>query len=723
MIFGVVTASASSVEQQRILNGIIEQAKEYNVDVAILSNIYNPNDPDNDIYCENMIYELIDAPVFDGIILISESFMNSELQQTVRHYLLKKDVPIVIIGTYISALDFPNVRFINTSDVNDIMDVTNHLLDEHDYKDIALLTGYQDLEASHLRIEGYRMALENHGIAFDEKKVYYGDFWMSSGEELARKFISGALPFPEAIVCANDYMAYGIFNEFEKNGLSLSDKLAVIGYENSGQRHLYTPVLTTYQRNRKSIGKSAVQIIFEKVRNHIDIEFSPPKGTLVCGTSCRCSFSNVQLHNELKAARIQHDNNTRDLFSTMPQRLTSCNTLDDFIRIMSQERYLIRFVQNIYLCLYENWYELENNTRTENMIVYDILMFPHAPFHMAKNCFSEMFKAAEQSAAYYFSPLFFHNKSFGFIVLEYNEPETYDDIFRNWQKSISNGLAFLCMKNDIRYLTQCQDLSETKDSLTALNNNKGLEKAFHALKAHNKNQNIFFVMLKICLFSDDFSDFDKKKKIASLLDAADAVRQFCGNRSSICGRINDTVFGCFIQTDQASCEQLTDNLNAIITQHKTYLTNYGMDSFICCAVKAEEDDTYSEICKRCTSELEVLAGIASEIRNKPHYNKMLKIRNDIYISRNFPDSTEEICQRYSYSPGHLRSTYKNCFNISFHKDCINSRISMAKYLLSTTNMTVTAIAEQCGYDENKHFMHQFKKVTGITPNMYRNNVK
>ena len=44
----------------------------------------------------------------------------------------------------------------------------------------------------------------------NEDRIIYGDYWMTSGEKLADEYITGARPLPQAIACANDYMAYGL---------------------------------------------------------------------------------------------------------------------------------------------------------------------------------------------------------------------------------------------------------------------------------------------------------------------------------------------------------------------------------------------------------------------------------------------------------------------------------------------------------------------------------
>lgn len=214
-ILGVIAAQAADVEQREILRGIMEQAQIMHIDLAVFSNIYNPNEPNAALDCENEIYDLILSDELDRLILISEVIINTVLQQRIIRNLTKQShIPIVVIGTPLPDFVLPHFRFINTSDSNDIEDITNHLIEAHGFTDIAVITGHSFIEASHLRVDGYRKALERHGIPFDENKVFFGDFWMNSGKQLAQKYIHHTLSLPQAIVCTNDYMAYGILDEF-----------------------------------------------------------------------------------------------------------------------------------------------------------------------------------------------------------------------------------------------------------------------------------------------------------------------------------------------------------------------------------------------------------------------------------------------------------------------------------------------------------------------------
>ena len=130
----------------------------------------------------------------------------------------------------------------------------------------------------------------------------------------------------------------------------------------------------------------------------------------------------------------------------------------------------------------------------------------------------------------------------GFIVLRYDKPDSYDYIFRNILNSISNNLEFLRMKNDIKYLLHCQNIAENRDTLTNMLNERGFRSAFQSAE---KNDNICFVGLRVCLFNEKYSATNHNIKIKSITDIAECIHQFCGT-SGICAKADNNTFFCLI---------------------------------------------------------------------------------------------------------------------------------------------------------------------------------
>ena len=72
------------------------------------------------------------------------------------------------------------------------------------------------------------------------------------------------------------------------------------------------------------------------------------------------------------------------------------------------------------------------------------------------------------------------------------------------------------------------------------------------------------------------------------------------------------------------------------------------------------------------------------------------------------------------SPSYFQNLYKQIFGISATNDVIRARIANAKSMLNYSSYKISTIAEECGYKNVEHFIRQFKKHEGYTPNKYRN---
>lgn len=121
--------------------------------------------------------------------------------------------------------------------------------------------------------------------------------------------------------------------------------------------------------------------------------------------------------------------------------------------------------------------------------------------------------------------------------------------------------------------------------------------------------------------------------------------------------------------------------------------------------------------------------ILYKISEKMHYEnkeissdyreKMSLIRSQIYSSPQISWNIEGMARQLQISRSHLEHTYKAVFGLSPMQEVIESRISYGKYLLASTSMSVTQIAEYCGYHSDIHFMRQFRQKTDMTPSEFR----
>lgn len=731
LTFGVVAAQASDIEQRRIMEGIIKQAKSLNIDTVVISNIYNPdkNVCMLDCHKENNIYGLLSSSGIDGFILISEAIANNELQNHIKNYLRKRpEIPVVVIGSPSDNLVLPYFDVINTDDAADMEDITDHLIEVHGCRDIDIITGGEGLEVSSKRVEGYRRSLEKHGIEFSNEKVVYGNFWFNSGKDLAEQYIKGKRRVPEALVCANDYMAYGLLDEFSEYDIPVPDSILVVGYEHILQRVYHYPVLSTYQRNRKALGAESVRILYAKISHQKYEQKNSFKGRFISGDSCKCGLCRKEYNEELKGKKTDQKYRDFNLFSDFEERLTLCTSMNDYVSALSNFTYMVRDLDAMYLCLFEDWY---NNTTPEGvtgsvMNCYTIkneFTNEYKTSFVTENDVSSILSYCSEPCAYYFNPLFFGDRYFGYIVTVYRNPDTYDSIFRNWLKTVSNALEMLRMKNDINYLTQCQGFSQTHDSSTGLLKKPGFENAVRRVASvAPEGTKICLMVLKTELFSKNIQFENQETRLKTLREITDIMKSLSTSRNELCGLLSETayIFAGIGNYPENFCDILTDKISCMLLHASSYIAEYGINSFVCATEDFDTKDfdyekSFAVLAEKINREI---AERTSKL-SLPHFSEFQNLRSNIYLNPSESYYSEEICQKLCLSTGYFRNIYKKYFDISYHQDCIRSKIAMAKFLLCTTSMSVTAIASKCGYEDEKYFMRLFQQNTSYTPNKYR----
>lgn len=103
----------------------------------------------------------------------------------------------------------------------------------------------------------------------------------------------------------------------------------------------------------------------------------------------------------------------------------------------------------------------------------------------------------------------------------------------------------------------------------------------------------------------------------------------------------------------------------------------------------------------------------------PHYSALMDLRSKIYRNPQQKWNVDTMAADVNMSRSYFQHIYREVFGVSCITDVINGKIEKAKEILSETSCTVAQVAAMCGYDNEEHFMRQFKKIVGVTPTKYR----
>ncbi len=701
----VITARADDSEQRMILGGIAETAFSMNADAAVYSNLYNLDGTDTLMHFENHIYDFFQPEYYDGVIVTAEAFRDLKMLEDVLHRTRKSGIPAVIIDG--KAKGF--VRIVS-DDEADMQQIAEHLITIHGLTKIDILTGSADSPVSHARVSGCRKAFAEHGIPFDESHVYYGNFWTDAGEKLAESYLNGEKPMPQAVICTNDYMAFGLCDALTAAGVQIPDQIMVTGYDHTDSRIYHHPILTTYRRSRWRMGaEAAAYLLSSKTIPY------PEENKLVCGNTCTCGADNVELNDEIRAARIGQHHSVMSSVAQFTSRLTLCRTLAEYMAVLQEYFYLLHGAAELYLTLDQTWNrsDYEGDAFLSFPIRADSK--PDAPIKFTGNAlFPALLEERDKPMVFYFSPLCFQTRLFGYTVLAYEHPQCYDFSFREWNKNVANSLEFLRMKNDIQYLKQCQRVSLLYDSLTGFYHLREFRKI---VETSAEAGNCFLQAVKLHFPDGGEYIYGENYRSDIIAAVAKAVKQ-SAETHEICCRASDDLFLILCRTENGS--RFSDKLKVML--HHALCDTSVEDQVIVAYAEytgTADNDAVDTVCHAAERIAEGMLALRQEKQLLPHYRAFLTIRSNIRKQPKDAPSTEDICRKLCISSGYFRVYYKKCFGVSYVQDCIHAKTMLACYLLCTTAMSIYAVSRKCGYTDEKYFARQFRQSTGFSPVEYR----
>ncbi len=192
------------------------------------------------------------AGAADGVILLTGRLPEPNWFERVS----EAGLPVVALCERIEGVDIPVVAI---DDRAAGASMTRHLLGLG-HSRIAHIAGTLPNVLSIDRLAGYRDALAEAGIVFDEALVAHGDFTIDSGHDaLLRILDTGARP--TAVFCANDEMAIGAINALRERGLAAPGDVSVAGCDGLEFGAKYFPPITTIEQPRIQLGATAMSIL------------------------------------------------------------------------------------------------------------------------------------------------------------------------------------------------------------------------------------------------------------------------------------------------------------------------------------------------------------------------------------------------------------------------------------------------------------------------------
>lgn len=191
----------------------------------------------------------------DGLVIMGGSSVPDALIEKMD----ARGVPIVLMARRPLA-DVPAVRVDN---VGATIELTRHLLDDHGYRHLVFVGNIAGAPDATDRWAGFVEAHRQSGIAPPPSPIPVG-FDEFAGAAAAR-LIFASPPFPEAIVCANDELAFGVASVATARNIDIPGDIALTGWDDIPLASVMTPPLTTIRQPTRELGSLAAKLLLSRI--------------------------------------------------------------------------------------------------------------------------------------------------------------------------------------------------------------------------------------------------------------------------------------------------------------------------------------------------------------------------------------------------------------------------------------------------------------------------
>lgn len=481
----------SSDYHRKIVDGIIEEAKEYDTKVVTFSNFgaYGVNEFRG--LGERSIVKLPNLDLFDGIIIDPVSFdvegMYEDLCARIEE---RVSCPVIVLRE-------KDTRFYSVLNDNEsaMYEMTSHIIKKHCPKRICYMSGPKDSEESNERLAGFRKAMKDYGFQIDEKDIFYGDFWVFFGEKAVSVFCEHSIP--DAIICANDHMAFAVMEALEKREIRVPMDVIVTGFDDVDDAAVSVPSLTSVRLDCQEFGALAVRYLFDVITGKTKEKIRYGKTKPFYRNSCGCSDG---IDHESIAALYEIKRSTEHVLQHFTYMITDFENMYSFRQLIYCAVSYGHFdYERLFFCF------RDSNEKTEEVMQLtkkvELRCVVQGTDYEFMNELFDRENLLPERFLHTSNPLFtfvFYAKGnfLGYVVIEMKSAKSLRYVIHPWIVSLSSAYNRLLLSEENEILTEMRSYYNM-DALTGLPNRREFESVLKETEAERRKEDKPFFLMSI----------------------------------------------------------------------------------------------------------------------------------------------------------------------------------------------------------------------------------
>ena len=505
--------------QAELLKGIELCAKSNGYNVAVFVWFTGVYEKERHNMGEINIAMLPDLNLFDGIILFADVFHMKQNRERIEALLEKVSCPIVTVGCRYKKS--PAVWADNYVGMRRMME---YLVRERGLRKLHFVRGIEGNVDAEARFKAYLDVLKENRIPVEPERITQGDFYVLGGEAAARDVLNSSLPFPEAIVCANDTMAITVHDILTKNGYRIPEDTLITGYDYSFECRIHYPQIISVRINSYEMGTRACDALIRLVAGEtVEADYRVPDEVMLdestngseADESVGSILQNAGVYESGRRVMIHHlINFEKNIMETVGFDSWK-SAVQHFVKQMDPGEF--------YCCVKKGFIEnvfrnatVEQETRSsEEWLAYtedagpviaykDGVFFDKEPFP-SKYALDTLFEDSDKAKLYIFSPLHYLDRNYGYLVFGDSTFPIGNPMYIIWLNSIGNSVENMRKHTMLINAMVRLDDANIRDPLTGVYNRFGMERYFAIVKEKCIDRQLFLHL--------SFADIDGLKKI------------------------------------------------------------------------------------------------------------------------------------------------------------------------------------------------------------------
>jgi LacI family transcriptional regulator len=201
-----------------------------------------------------------------------EALLNARVDGIIVSHGKEKGIPLILFDRSNDELEVSQVVI---DDYLGAFKATEHLI-KQGYKRIAHFTNNKKISIYKERLRGYREALIQNGMPYDESLVIASNLQLEDGRASMTQLLS-LTKMPDAVFSASALGAMGAMQVLKEKGIRIPDQVGLVGFSNETFMSFTEPSLTTVDQHSMRMGNAAAEIFLEEINGGTISKFIPQK--------------------------------------------------------------------------------------------------------------------------------------------------------------------------------------------------------------------------------------------------------------------------------------------------------------------------------------------------------------------------------------------------------------------------------------------------------------